>query len=210
MPKQKYYVVWNGKNPGIYYTWSDCKKQIEGISGAKYKSFETIEAANDAFKNNPENYLTYKESKLNLFEKPDKIDLTPIIPSISVDAACAGNPGIMEYRGVFTHNKEEIFRQGPYKDGTNNIGEFLAIVHALAWLEKNKINIPIYTDSVTALSWVKKRKANTKLEMNINNSKLFELLVRAENWLQSHTWDTKVLKWDTENWGEIPADFGRK
>ncbi len=210
MPKEKYYVVWIGKNSGIYHTWDDCKEQIEGITNAKYKSFETIEAANIAFQGSPNDYINISKVKWKNATNPIIFPSTPVMPSLCVDAACAGNPGFMEYRGVYTHNKEEIFHQGPFAVGTNNIGEFLAIVHALAWLDKNNINIPVYTDSLTALSWIRQKKCNTKLEMNIDNQKLFELKFRAEDWLRSHTWNIEILKWDTEKWGEIPADFGRK
>ena len=58
--------------------------------------------------------------------------------SIAVDAACSGNPGNMEYRGVYTKTKEQIFHQGPFPQGTNNIGEFLALVHGLAFFKKRR------------------------------------------------------------------------
>ena len=136
---------------------------------------------------------------------------TPILESIAVDAACAGNPGIMEYRGVFTHNKQEIFRKGPYKNGTNNVGEFLALVHGIALLKsKNQENIPIYSDSKTAISWIRQKKCKTKLEFNESNATLKGLILRAEKWLQENTFKNPLLKWETKAWGEIPADFGRK
>ena len=130
--------------------------------------------------------------------------------SLSVDAACSGNPGLMEYRGVYTKTKEEIFRQGPFKEGTNNIGEFLALVHGLAYLKQIKSALPLYTDSVTAMSWVRAKKCRTKLEKSDKNAALFELVVRAENWLKKNEYTTTILKWETPVWGEIPADFGRK
>jgi len=192
MPKSKYYVVWEGKIPGIYDKWEMCYKQIEGIKDAKYKSFETYQEALEAFNIDYNDFLSFpKKDNIN-FSKQSLSQNSPEIPSISVDAACAGNPGIMEYRGVYTHNKEVIFHQGPFVNGTNNIGEFLAIVHALAWMDKNNICIPVYTDSITAISWVRRKKSNTKLEMNIENQNLFELIIRAENWLNSHTWNSKI------------------
>ena len=130
--------------------------------------------------------------------------------SLSVDAACSGNPGVMEYRGVWTATGEEVFHVGPFQQGTNNIGEFLALVHALALFDKHKINLPVYTDSMNAITWVKKKKCNTKLAPSPENAKLFELIARAEFWLNTHTYSTPILKWDTRQWGEIPADFGRK
>ena len=45
MTKKKYYAVKKGRIPGIYFTWEDCKKQIEKYSGAIYKSFPTMEEA---------------------------------------------------------------------------------------------------------------------------------------------------------------------
>jgi ribonuclease HI len=117
----------------------------------------------------------------------------------------------MEYQGVDTKTKEKIFHQGPFLMGTNNIGEFLAIVHALAlFKQKGLNNRPIYSDSVTAMGWVKKKKANTNLEQNAKTAKLYELIQRAENWLQQNNYSNPIIKWETENWGEIPADFGRK
>jgi ribonuclease HI len=131
--------------------------------------------------------------------------------SISVDAACSGNPGRLEYRGVETENKNEIFHVGPLDEGTNNVGEFLALVHALAMLKKRgDSTTPVYSDSRIAMGWVKKKKANTKLKQTYRNERLFDLLERGEEWLASNTYKTRILKWETKKWGEIPADFGRK
>ena len=116
----------------------------------------------------------------------------------------------MEYQGVDTLTKKRLFHQGPFDEGTNNIGEFLAIVHALAFLKNQNSNRIIYTDSKTAISWVKKKTCNTKLERNSKNEKLFELVDRAVIWLKSNTYTTTIVKWETKAWGEIPADFGRK
>jgi ribonuclease HI len=127
-----------------------------------------------------------------------------------VDAACNTVTGDMEYQGVDAKSKRLIFHQGPYRDGTNNIGEFLAIVHALAILKREKSSLPIYTDSMTAISWVRNRKANTKLAKSPENEILFDLLDRAEKWLKENIWKNPILKWETTIWGEIPADFGRK
>ncbi|MEI6311662.1 MAG: ribonuclease H family protein [Bacteroidota bacterium] len=193
---KKIYVVWKGRNPGIYYTWDECKKQIDGFSNPQYKSYTTLEEAQQAFQNQKTSSTTSNAS-INY-------------DSICVDAACAGNPGRMEYQCVFTQTKEVLFASPPYEDGTNNIGEFLAIVHALAFCKKKGSSITIYTDSATAMSWVKKKKANTKLERTSKNGVLFDLIARAEIWLNSNTYSNTILKWDTAQWGEIPADYGRK
>ena len=130
--------------------------------------------------------------------------------SIAVDAASSGNPGIMEYQGVDTRTKKRLFKQGPFPEGTNNIGEFLAIVHGLAFLKERSSDRVLYSDSRTAISWVRKKRCNTKLEPNARNKSLFELIGRAERWLETNSYSTPIVKWETAAWGEIPADFGRK
>ncbi|MEN3323655.1 ribonuclease H family protein [Mariniflexile soesokkakense] len=209
--KKKYYTVWKGHKTGVFETWNDCKAQITNFEGAQYKSFETFDAAKEASKGNYFDYVGKKigfKSELST-EKLKKIG-QPNYNSISVDAASSGNPGIMEYRGVDTKTKKQLFIQGPFEEGTNNIGEFLALVHGLALLKKNNSDRILYTDSKTAISWVKKKRCNTKLERNEKNRSLFELVDRAENWLKTNTYTTVIVKWETKAWGEIPADFGRK
>jgi ribonuclease HI len=127
-----------------------------------------------------------------------------------VDAASSGNPGRMEYRGVDTESQKQIFHKGPFENGTNNIGEFLALVHGLALLKQKNSNRIIYTDSRTAISWVNKKQCNTKLARNADNAVMFQLVDRAVLWLKNNTYITTIVKWETKAWGEIPADFGRK
>lgn len=134
----------------------------------------------------------------------------PLLPALAVDAACSGNPGVMEFRGVIADTGTEVFRRGPYPQGTNNIGEFLALVLGLAYLKQNNLPWNIYTDSVTALAWLRQRKCKTKLPRTPENELLFQTVAKAEAWLRANTYTTRIYKWDTEKWGEIPADFGRK
>jgi ribonuclease HI len=209
--KMKFYVVWEGHKPGIYDSWDECKKQIKNYPKAKYKAFPTLVAAKQALGGNPFDFFNKKDPSLTInLAGLDENAPKPVFPSISVDAACNGSPGDMEYRGVDTQSGREFFRQGPYPDATNNVGEFLAIVHALAFLKQNGSSLPIYTDSITAISWVRKRKSGTKLALTSRNAKVFELLSRAESWLKENTWKNPILKWETHIWGEIPADYGRK
>ena len=207
---KKYYVVWKGKTPGVYLSWEDCRKQIEGFPDAVYKSFKDEQLALKALDDGWEYYVGFDERKLSFDDTKRALVGEPIAESISVDAACSGNPGILEYRGVFTGSGRELFRVGPFPEGTVNIGEFLALVHGLAMLKKQNSSIPVYSDSRTAISWVSKKKVNTKLEKNQKNKKLFELVTRALNWLKNNSYENRILKWETEYWGEIPADFGRK
>jgi ribonuclease HI len=209
--KKKYYTVWKGHKTGIFEKWDDCKAQIKDYQGAQYKSFETFEAAKKALNGNYKDYIgKSKNFKSGLSEVQLKKIGQPNFNSISVDAASSGNPGIMEYRGVDTKSKKQLFIQGPFPEGTNNIGEFLAIVHGLAFLKKHDSQRFIYTDSKIAMSWIRKKNCNTKLPRNSKNEKLFELVDRAVNWLKTNSYETTIVKWETKAWGEIPADFGRK
>ena len=209
--KKKYYTVWKGHHTGVFETWDDCKAQIKDFQGAQYKSFLTFDAAKKALKGNYKDYIgKTSKFKSELSDEQLKKIGKPNFNSISVDAASSGNPGKMEYRGVDTKSKKVLFKQGPFDEGTNNIGEFLALVHGLAFLKQNNSERILYTDSKTALSWVKKKTCNTKLERTDKNDALFELVDRAVKWLQTNDYKTVIVKWETKAWGEIPADFGRK
>ncbi len=208
--KDKFYVVWEGFRPGIYYKWEDCKAAINGFSGAKYKSFDSFDVAKRAFNGDYEDYKGSKAIKIKLTEEQLNEFGEPDLFSIAVDAASSGNPGKMEYQGVDTQTKELLFHQGPFPEGTNNIGEFLALVHGLAYLKQKGSNRILYTDSRIAMSWVKQKKCNTNLKRSGKNAKMFALIERAINWLTKNSYTTKIVKWETKVWGEIPADFGRK
>ena len=202
---KKYYVVWVGNHPGIYESWAECLLQVKAYPNAKYKSYRTrteaVKAYSEGYKPEP------NKNKPLIIKNRDAI----ISNSISVDAACSGNPGLMEYRGVDTATGEELFRQGPFRNGTNNIGEFLALIHGLAYLKKwRQDGRVIYTDSKTALAWLRKKKVNTKIDLVKKNPILHKMVIRAEKWLATNSYKSKVIKWNTKGWGEIPADFGRK
>jgi ribonuclease HI len=201
--KRKFYVVWKGTDPGIVDSWEKCLKRVKGYPDAQYKSFNSLEEAQDAFQNGYANSIERKKTAVKTVKIPE--GLTHFI---CVDAACSGNPGIMEYRGIEFPSKQEIFHQ-KFDTGTNNIGEFLAIVHALAYCKKNNSSQPIYSDSKIAILWVNKKKCNTKIEGE-KSIPLKEVIKRAENWLRNNTYNNPILKWETKLWGEIPADFGRK
>ena len=206
--KQKYYVVWKGVQPGIYDSWTDCKLQVQGYEGAIYKSFASHEEAEEALNESPWNHIG-KSAKTDITITKKK-DLPYLTESLAVDAACSGNPGDMEYRGVYVETGQELFHIGPMRQGTNNIGEFLALVHGLAYFKKNGCLMPVYTDSQNAMLWVRQKKCKTKLVRTPVNEPIFNLIERAEKWLQENTYSTQIIKWETSEWGEIPADFGRK
>ena len=219
--RRKYYVVWEGRVPGIYDTWSDCEEQVTNFPGAKYKSFASPEEAARAFRSGCEggddtsdlggvliaaaDHRAATNSRASYADNPD-IDQD----AWAVDASCQGNPGVMEYRGVELKTGKVLFNVGPFQDSTNNIGEFLAIVHALAEMYRRNEWHNIYSDSKTAQSWIRNRQVKTQLKPTERNRKSFELLGRGLTWIRSHSWPVKILKWQTDLWGEIPADYGRK
>lgn len=206
--KPKFYVVWVGRKTGIYKSWDDCKAQTDGFLAAKYKSFETMHEAEKAWSQDFAMHIGSQKIEPKLVKATNqKMESN----AICVDAACSGNPGRLEYRGVDCDSGEEIFRQGPFESGTNNIGEFLALAHGIGYLQRRGERRTIYSDSRTALAWVRNKKAKTNLVTNKKNEYLFELIDRAECFLKTiQISDYNLVKWPTESWGEIPADFGRK
>lgn len=210
---KKYYVVWEGRAPGIYDTWEECREQTEGFSGAKYCSYDNLEAATVAFRGNPAEQLAFARALRRQMDTPRDYSAFPEIrlDAVAVDGACAGSPGAMEYRCVRVADGVEIFRVGPLAGGTNNIGEYLAIIHAASLLARRGLTqVPIYSDSVTALSWIRRGHSRSKVIPDENNPEVLALLARADAWLAANGVKNPLYKWETERWGEIPADFGRK
>jgi ribonuclease HI len=210
--KQKYYVVWKGRQTGVFTSWEECSAQVNGFQDAQFKSFDSKDLAEQAFGGEYTSYITPKQPRVPKTLTAEQVQGvgTPIAHSYAVDAACSGNPGLLEYQCVHTQTKEPVFRRGPYANGTNNIGEFLAIVHALALFKQRRITVPIYSDSTIAIGWIAHKRCGTRLVQRETNSELFDMIERAEKWLAENDYDNRIIKWETEVWGEIPADFGRK
>lgn len=213
-PKQKFYVVWKGRRPGVYTNWTVASEQVTAYPGAEFKSFPTLAQAGEAYRGRPSDYIVSQPAetprpKPASFLTIEAVSRHPF--AMAVDAACSGVPGPVEYRGVMLATAEQLFAAGPFEDGTNNIGEYLALVHGLALLAKQgHTDAPVYSDSRTAIAWVRARKCRTKMERTGRNARLFELIARADAWLGRNPVTNPVLKWETEAWGEIPADYGRK
>jgi ribonuclease HI len=189
--KNKYYVVWSGKKTGVFDSWKDCEQSVKGVEGAKYKSFDSLAEAEQAFNDSPNKFIGQKQKKTTVLQSSLTANL-PIYESISTDAACSGNPGVMEYRGVYTKTGDTLFYY-KHKRGTNNIGEFLGIVHGLSYLKKHNLPHPLYTDSKTAIAWVKQKKCKTKLPPDESNEDLFDYIHRAEQWLENNSYSTEIL-----------------
>lgn len=191
MAEQKRYVVWEGKEQGIFASRDEVKSLVLGVKGAKYKAFPTPQLAQEALTAGREPY--YQTQK-----KPDLQTLPFVKTSIAVDAACSSATGVMEYQGIDLVSGQQIFH-AYFPQGTNNIGEFLAIVHGLSWLEKEKkTDYALYSDSKTAMSRVQQGKCKTSLAPQSAAEALFTVIKRAEKRLSEHQIKVPVLKWNTE------------
>lgn len=212
MAKQpKFYVVWHGRETGVFDSWEACKAQTHGFPAPVFKSFLSKVSAEAAFAD--ESSVHVGKSKIVKSERSKEELLligSPIEDSIAVDGAWNTENGLVEYQGRYLKTYEVLFHIGPLEDGTNNIVEFLAIVHALALCKQWNWKTPIYSDSKIALGWIRDKKAKTNHPPSEKNKKLFEMLARAEKWLAENTYENQLLKWETKAWGENPADFGRK
>ena len=210
----KWYVVWIGRKPGIYSSWSDCSEQVYGFKGARYKSFTNFTDAQIAYNlgyhRKPKSKKKRGKRKRKKSIKLDK-NIKPIDDSICVDGAWNWSTGVVEWRGVEHKSGRLLFSYGPYERGTINMAEFLAIVHALMYCKDRGLVCPVYSDSLIAIGWVRKKINNSELYVNSTaGGELMRLTDRALMWLQSNDYVNDVLKWHTRVWGEIPADFGRK
>ncbi len=223
---KRFYAVFTGRQPGVYDDFNDAMEQVDGYDGAVFKSYDSPQEAAEAFRR----FESRSDSRqigsllMNATEhkptprQPDRIERKTdyfAFPEIdlngwAVDASCMGNPGVMEYRGVELMTGKELFRVGPFKKGTNNIGEFLAIVHALALMAQKGERHTVYSDSVSGMAWVRNRKVKTHLKRDASTEPVFRMLERALVWLNTNHYDVSIRKWDTDRWGEVPADFDRK
>lgn len=214
MAQRKFYVVWEGRAPGIYDSWDEAKAQVDGFPGAKYKAFPDQDSATEAFRNGGDDPMAlFKAMKeRQLIQQVDYTAFPEIrLEAIAVDAACSRNPGPVEYQGVQVATGQRIFHVGPIPAATNNIGEYLAIIHCAAMLaQRGDTTTPIYSDSRTAQAWIRAGHSRSSLAPTSENAYARQLLARADAWLATHRIPNPIIKWDTDRWGEIPADFGRK
>jgi ribonuclease HI len=205
--QKKFYVVWKGRTTGIFESWGECKRETNGFPGAKFKSFKSRQFAEQALQDGSEKYIRRRKIQDELTEDQLKRLGNPEPESIAVDAAWNKVSGIMEYRAVYVRNEEEVFYQGPFEGGTNNIGEFLALVHALAYCKKANWDAVIYSDSRSALSWVRVKGAPKHFKSQVKNEVLFNIIKRAEKWLRENNYSNQIVKWESRAWGENPAEF---
>ncbi len=224
MARQKFYAVWVGRIPGVYLDWESCKAQVHGHPVAEFRGYATRDQAERAWRAGSRRAAAAQElpspqvaliaptlAPASEHNRPPEAPTIVSRPTkgLTVDASCIGNPGETEYQGVDLATGQTVFRQS-VGWGTNNIGEFLAIVHGLAILAKNDDDGPIFSDSLLAIQWVRDGKSRSTHIQNPLAVRACALIVRAETWLREQPRRTSILHWKTKLWGEIPADFGRK
>lgn len=223
-----YYGVWQGRNIGIYSNWDECKAQVDGYKGAKYKKLKAIneQEAKIEFFAEMKNVQSNENNKTTTISNIPNISLSsettkvkswpkdyPEKDYLTVDGAAEGQKNC-EYQAVFLKSKKVAFKSKLYQGGTNNIAEFLGLVEAIKYIKENNIEPVVYTDSVTAMAWIRNGVANTTArETGKITDELEKLLQQAEGFLKSNNIlvsKVEIRKWNTKDWGEIPADYGRK
>jgi len=177
---KKFYVVWQGRTPGIYTDWNSCKRQVDQFAGARYKSFPTQAEAEQAFKGGASKSSSAKSAsfKSSGIKKPAgtstvkngiktytaaEIDKMVLDVKFFTDGGCEPNPGqagsgMAIYRNE--HGSEQVSElwYGLYNPmGTNNTAELNALYQALMMAktesEQGK-TVAIFCDSKYAIQCV--------------------------------------------------------
>ena len=232
MAKNTHYVVWVGRKPGIYLSWAETERQTKGFSGAKFKGFPLLIQAQQALQEGPDGNAPSASFSAPVSMKmdsgassaSDSVQASkkpsygrPRAPYLAVDAAYSHKTKLVEWRGVLVTatGQKEVFRSKPYDGGSANVGEYLAIIEGIEWIGNNMqigSYLPIYSDSLNAQSWVR-RKAHASTVSACDAIK--QMLAKADSLLQAGLYglvkkSNPIFDWKTSQWGEIPADFGRK
>ncbi len=236
--KKKWYVIWRGRETGIFRTWDQCKERTDGFPRARFKSFKSEAEAVKAFTRGPAMATvpnTRKARKSSQRFNPDQnpirkastrtgkrqdkrpkqltlgLDFKPEPNALVVDGACCLQTGDFEYQAVWLHDKRTAFKSPVLSPGTNNLAEFLGLVAGLRHVAELGLQCPVYSDSQTAISWVRKRahKCGPVLQ-GLVTDEVAKMMDDAINWLKANPEHPKVIQWMTKHWGENPADYGRK
>ncbi len=165
---KKFYVVWAGREPGIYTDWPSAQKQVIKFAGAKYKSFTSkaeAEAAYASGATNPGNKSAAKTTSSrtasrtnqgnNLSAPPIKTDVV-----IYCDGGCDPNPG-KAGSGVALYHNDRLTQlwYGIYNpQGTNNSAELNALYFSLQLAQhaiKQGLSAQIMCDSMYSIQCIR-------------------------------------------------------
>lgn len=150
----KFYAVKNGRNPGVYNTWDECRAQVEGFRGAIYKAFLSYDEAESFIK------LDSINSKNNEGNKSFEANVLNIdIAEAYVDGSYSDEYKMYSYGVVILYRNEEIKFSGRDNDSDNismrNVaGELLGAIEAIKWsLNHNVKKLNIYYDYEGIEKW---------------------------------------------------------
>ncbi|NKF50755.1 ribonuclease HI [Shewanella sp. WXL01] len=163
---KKFYVVWQGRKPGIYDNWNEAKAQVDKFAGAKYKSFPSFAEAKAAFGQAADKSIgqaskTVKPSaakpKAGVSEHQVVLGQYDVV--LYTDGGCDPNPGqagsgVAEYQsGVLTNLWYGLYNP----NGTNNTAELNALTQALQMAQQASAqgkSVKIFSDSQYSINCI--------------------------------------------------------
>ncbi|MEY8370480.1 ribonuclease H family protein [Aerococcaceae bacterium 50-4] len=160
----KYYAVKKGKTPGIYRSWPDCQKQVKGFSGAVYKSFTSLEAAEAFMGNGSQNESQTKQGEEIrwLVKAGNNTQLDDQTMSVYVDGSFDKKSGYFGYAGVVLYQDQiKNYKGGRNTEGLakmrNVAGEIVAAMHAVKIAKDAGVkNLVIFHDYMGIAEWALK------------------------------------------------------
>lgn len=159
---QKFYVVWAGRQTGVFTDWPTTHRQVDRFAGARYKSFATRAEAEQAFAGGaPRSAIVRRAANKASGQAPVQADSSPFDLQIYCDGACDPNPGRAgSGLAVYRNGKLAQLWYGLYNPaGTNNTAELNALHRALVMAEAaiaSSFTVQILCDSTYAINCISK------------------------------------------------------
>lgn len=113
----------------------------------------------------------------------------------------------MEYKAFNEETQKWIFQKKYTGYCTQNISDFISIVHALHYCNENSLDSPIYNNNKIAINWANNKKTNTQLFKNNENKEIFQLYENALVWLKQNECSNQILFWNKKEMGNIEKPF---
>jgi ribonuclease HI len=167
---QKFYVVWSGRQTGIFSDWATTQKAVDGYAGARFMSFPTRAEAEQAFARGshstiPAKSASRQKTRTSDVERSAKHSAHQFNVSIYCDGACEPNPGNAG-SGIVVYRAGKLAQLwfGLYNPrGTNNTAELNALYHALRMAEaeiKDGYTVEVCSDSAYSINCIRSWAAN--------------------------------------------------
>ena len=192
---KKFYVVWSGRETGIFLDWATCKRSIDQFSGARYKSFPTQAEADKAFSSGV-SVGRATESKKKTSTKSTNSEVAFGVNDFDVviycDGGCDPNPGKAgSGSAVYKQGKLSSLWYGLFNpNGTNNTAELNALHQSLLMAEQaaaKNMSVGVLCDSMYSINcisvwaygwkakgWKKKTGEIKNLELIVEMHELYE------------------------------------